>query len=280
MKTQKSNNFISAIFGSRKISRVVLMAYILVPIFLFAVGFASWTIVTPEFGFFANGGFVGNKLLDSTRYIKLKDEFAPFTNTYMVGGFTNDQGEVLDTSKFTIDFAIKLGQCQSLFTEAGGKLYFTFSLCFADRTESTTLFNVDNFTYSAKLSTSSGDITLGYNNIGVDPTSKQKIAETGVSVRNFVMKSSTNTDEIETSTSGSYVFVLVFNFPANSSFGPTSEDSTVTLSIDYKLTPQSATIYRELMDIILGVEDNLQTGETNNQKSLMSDVRITDYNPY
>ena len=73
MKTQKSNNFISAIFGSRKISRVVLMAYILVPIFLFAVGFASWTIVTPEFGFFANGGFVGNKLLDSTRYIKLND---------------------------------------------------------------------------------------------------------------------------------------------------------------------------------------------------------------
>ena len=278
MKTQKSNNFISAIFGSRKISRVVLMAYILVPIFLFAVGFASWTIVTPEFGFFANGGFVGNKLLDSTRYIKLKDEFAPFTNTYMVGGFTNDQGEVLDTSKFTIDFTIKLGQCQSLFTEAGGKLYFTFSLCFADRTESTTLFNVDNFTYSAKLSTSSGDITLGYNTIGGYTTSEQDIAQTGVSVSNYVMKSSTNT--IETSTSGSYVFVIVFNFPANSSFGPTSADSTVTLSIDYKLTPQSATIYRELMDIILGVEDNLQTGETNNQKSLMSDVRITDYNPY
>lgn len=278
MKTQKSNNFISAIFGSRKISRVVLMAYILVPIFLFAVGFASWTIVTPEFGFFANGGFVGNKLLDSTRYIKLKDEYAPFTNTYMVGGFTNDQGEVLDTSKFTIDFTIKLGQCQSLFSEAGGKLYFTFSLCFADRTESTTLFNVDNFTYSAKLSTSKGDITLGYNNIGGYTTSEQDIAETGVSVSNYVMKSSTNT--IETSTSGSYVFVIVFDFPANSSFGPTSADSTVTLSIDYKLTPQSATIYRELMDIILGVEDNLQTGETNNQKSLMSDVRITDYNPY
>ena len=279
MKTQKSNNFISAIFGSRKISRVVLMAYILVPIFLFAVGFASWTIVTPEFGFFANGGFVGNKLLDSTRYIKLKDEFAPFTNTYMVGGFTNDQGEVLDTSKFTIDFTIKLGQCQSLFTEAGGKLYFTFSLCFADRTESTTLFNVDNFTYSAKLSTNSGDIIpLGYNNDGGYTTSEQDIAQTGVSVSNYVMKSSTNT--IETSTSGSYVFVIVFDFPANSSFGPTSADSTVTLSIDYKLTPQSATIYRELMDIILGVEDNVQTGETNNQKSLMSDVRITDYNPY
>jgi|GEM_PF-2413422 len=278
MKTQKSNNFISAIFGSRKISRVVLMAYILVPIFLFAVGFASWTIVTPEFGFFANGGFVGNKLLDSTRYIKLNDEFAPFTNTYMVGGFTNDQGEVLDTSKFTIDFTIKLGQCQSLFSEAGGKLYFTFSLCFADRTESTTLFNVDNFTYSAKLSTSSGDITLGYNNNGGYTTSEQDIAQTGVSVRNYVMKSSTNT--IETATSGSYVFVLVFNFPANSNFGPTSADSTVTLSIDYMLTPQSATIYRELMDIILGVEDNLQTGETNNQKSLMIDVRITDYNPY
>ena len=276
MKTQKSNNFISAIFGSRKISRVVLMAYILVPIFLFAVGFASWTIVTPEFGFFANGGFVGNKLLDSTRYINLKNNYKPFTNTYMVGGFTNDQGEVLDTSKFTIDFTIKLGQCQSLFTEAGGKLYFTFSLCFADRTESTTLFNVDNFTYSAELSTSSGDIiTLGYNNGGYT-TSEQDIAETGVSVSNYVMKSNT----IETSTSGSYVFVIVFNFPANSSFGPTSEDSTVTLSIDYKLTPQSATIYRELMDIILGVEDNLQTGETNNQKSLMSDVRITDYNPY
>ena len=283
MKTQKSNNFISAIFGSRKISRVVLMAYILVPIFLFAVGFASWTIVTPEFGFFANGGFVGNKLLDSTRYIKLNDEFAPFTNTYMVGGFTNDKGEVLDTSKFTIKFTIKLGQCQSLFTEAGGKLYFTFSLCFADRTESTTLFNVDNFTYSAKLSTSPEDegITLGYNNIGVDPTSKQDIAQTGVIVRNYVMKSPTNTDEIETSTSGSYVFVLVFDFPkADSNFGPTSEDSTVTLSIDYMLTPKSATIYRELMDIILGVEDNLQTGETDNQKSLMIDVRITDYNPY
>lgn len=278
MKTQKSNNFISAIFGSGKISRVVLMAYILVPIFLFAVGFASWTIVTPEFGFFANGGFVGNKLLDSTRYIKLNDEYAPFTNTYMVGGFTNDQGEVLDTSKFTIGFTIELGQCQSLFAEAGGKLYFTFSLCFADRTESTTLFNVDNFTYSAKLSTSSGDITLGYNNIGGYTTSEQDIAQTGVSVSNYVMKSSTNT--IETSTSGSYVFVIVFDFPADSNFGPTSADSTVTLSIDYKLTPQSATIYRELMDIILGVEDNLQTGETNNRKSLMSDVRITDYNPY
>ncbi|MBR7176660.1 MAG: hypothetical protein IKD26_00405 [Clostridia bacterium] len=279
MKTQKSNNFISAIFGSRKISRVVLMAYILVPIFLFAVGFASWTIVTPEFGFFANGGFVGNKLLDSTRYIKLKDEYAPFTNTYMVGGFTNDQGEVLDTSKFTIDFTIKLGQCQSLFTEAGEKLYFTFSLCFADRTESTTLFNVDNFTYSAKLSTSEGYITLGYNNIGGWTTSEQDIAQTGVSVSNYVMKSSTNT--IETSTSGSYVFVIVFDFSeADSSFGPTSADSTVTLSIDYMLTPKSATIYRELMDIILGVEDNLQTGETDNQKSLMIDVRITDYNPY
>lgn len=280
MKAQKSNNFISTIFGSRKISRVVLMAYILVPIFLFAVGFASWTIVTPEFGFFANGGFVGNKLLDSTRYIKLNDEYAPFTNTYMVGGFTNDQGEVLDTSKFTIDFTIKLGQCQSLFSEAGGKLYFTFSLCFADRTESTTLFNVDNFTYSAKLSTSPEyeDINLGYNNTGGYTTSEQDIAQTGVSVSNYVMKSSTNT--IETSTSGSYVFVLVFDFPANSSFGPTSADSTVTLSIDYMLTPQSEDSYRELMDIILGVEDNVQTGETNNQKSLMSDVRITDYNPY
>ena len=164
-----------------------------------------------------------------------------------------------------------------MFTEAGGKLYFTFSLCFADRTESTKLFNVDNFTYSAKLSTSKGGITLGYNDGGYT-TSEQDIAQTGVSVSNYVMKSSTNT--IETSTSGSYVFVIVFYFPADSNFGPTSEDSTVTLSIDYKLTPQSATIYRELMDIILGVEDNLQTGETNNQKSLMSDVRITDYNPY
>ena len=275
MKTQKSNNFISAIFGSGKISRVVLMAYILVPIFLFAVGFASWTIVTPEFGFFANGGFVGNKLLDSTRYIKLKDEYAPFTNTYMVGGFTNDEGEVLDTSKFTIDFTIMLGQCQSLFAEAGGKLYFTFSLCFADRTESTTLFNVDNFTYSAKLSSSEPeDITLGYINTDKDwIESEQDIAQTGVSVSNYVMKSSTNT--IETSTSGSYVFVIVFNFPPNSSFGPTSEDSTVTLSIDYMLTPKQTPeqpSYRELMDIILG--------ETNNQKSLMSDVRITDYNPY
>ena len=77
------------------------------------------------------------------------------------------------------------------------------------------------------------------------------------------------------------MFVLVFDFPkADSNFGPTSEDSTVTLSIDYMLTPKSATIYRELMDIILGVEDNLQTGETDNQKSLMIDVRITDYNPY
>lgn len=274
MKTQKSNNLISVIFGSKKISRVMLLAYILAPIFIFAVGFASWTIVTPGFGFFANGSFVGNELLDSTKYIKLHNEHQPFSSTYMVGGFTNDAGEVLDTTKFSIDFNIELGQCQTIFDEqTGGTLYFTFSLCFADRTESTKFFANDNFTYEVTFSWEDDGATesvkLGFLEDGTYKTAEQELASTGVSAQNYVIGS---TSTIETSTTSSYVFVIELNFPANSEFGPSSDNSQMKMSIDYTITPQTAEIYRELMDIIMG--------EDTNQRGLMSDVRITDYNPY
>lgn len=271
MKTQKSNNFIAAIFGSKRISRVVLMAYILAPILIFAVGFASWTIVTPEFGFFANGSFVGNQLMDSTKYISLKNPDSPFTTTYVVGGFSNDQGHLVDTTTFDIDFNVELGQCQSLFdVESGGTLYFTFGLCFADRTESTELFDKENFDFELNFSWLSDGQTVTQT-VG---TTDVALADTDVTAKISQIKLEGETElTTETATSSSYVFVLELHCPANNAdFGPLSSNSQMTLNVKYTITPQTASDYRALMNIILSEQEN--------NKTLMSDVRITDYKPY
>ena len=173
MNKQKSNNFIAAVFGNKKISRVVLMAYILAPIFIFAVGFASWTIVTPEFGFITNGSFVGNQLLDSTKYISLSDPNSPFTATTTVGGFVATDGAITNKTTLSVKFDIELGQCQALFnSETGGDLYFTFALCFADRMESD-LFDVKNFAVA---------VTIGGKTVSTDKTAvtTEMMSETGV----------------------------------------------------------------------------------------------------
>lgn len=272
MNKQKSHNFISAILGNKKISRVVLMAYILAPIFIFAVGFASWTIVTPEFGFITNGSFVGNQLLDSTKYISLSDQHAPFTATTTVGGFVienklpDGSTEHIITNKTTlgVDFDVELGQCQALFnSESGGDLFFTFALCFADRMEST-LFNVENFDVAVKLG-------------GKEITSEQAVEvpcnlteSTGVTaIIQSIKAEGTDTLATELATSSTYVFVLKLHFPAYTS--ALTSVAKVELSLDYTLTPQSAEHYRTLMDIVFGADGM--------SKSLMSDVRITDYEP-
>ena len=276
MNKQKSHNFISAILGNKKISRVVLMAYILAPIFIFAVGFASWTIVTPEFGFITNGSFVGNQLLDSTKYISLSDQHEPFTATTTVGGFVienklpDGSTEHIITNKTTlgVDFDVELGQCQALFnSESGGDLYFTFALCFADRMEST-LFNVDNFDVAVKLG-------------GKEITSEQAVEvpcnlteSTGVTaIIQPIKAEDADTLATELATSSTYVFVLKLHFPAEGDKGYKllGSDVIAELSIDYTLTPQDATHYRTLMDIVFGADGM--------SKSLMSDVRITDYEP-
>ena len=273
MNKQKSHNFISAILGNKKISRVVLMAYILAPIFIFAVGFASWTIVTPEFGFITNGSFVGNQLLDSTKYISLSDQHEPFTATTTVGGFVienklpDGSTEHIITNKTTlgVDFDIELGQCQALFSNSSDErdLYFTFALCFADRMEST-LFNIDNFDVAVKLG-------------GKEITSTQEVEvpcnlteSTGVTaIIQPIKAEDADTLATELATSSTYVFVLKLHFPAYTS--ALTSAAKVELSIDYTLTPQDAKHYRTLMDIVFGADGM--------SKSLMSDVRITDYEP-
>lgn len=283
MKKQQSNNFIATIFGAKRISRVVLMAYILAPILIFAVGFASWTIVTPEFGFFTNGSFVGNQLMDSTKYISLKNPDSPFASKYVVGGFVNDQGHLVDTTTFDIEFDVKLGQCQTLFdAESGGTLYFTFALCFADRTESTELFDIGNFDFTVDLTYGESVVTLGNVADGQLVLSK-KIADAGVTATISQIVNTTfaddgvtkiTTTDNETATSSSYVFVLEIKFPANTSsdyVGLTAE-GRLSLKINYTITPQTADDYRALMNIILREQEN--------SKTLMSDVRITDYKPY
>ncbi len=276
MNKSKSNNFIAAVWGNKKISRVVLMAYILAPIFIFAVGFASWTIVTPEFGFITNGSFVGNQLLDSTKYISLDDHNTPFTATTTVGGFVIEnklpdgttEHIVTNRTTFGVNFDIELGQCQALFdSEAGGDLYFTFALCFADRMEST-LFNVDNFEVA---------VTIGGKTVTTSETAVTTdiMADTGVTatIKSFKAEGATEF-ATEAVTSSTYVFVMQLHFPANSENGyrPIPPIAVADLAIQYTLTPQSAEHYRALMDLVFG--------ETGKSKSLMSDVRITDYEPF
>ncbi len=275
MNKSKSNNFIAAILGNKKISRVVLMAYILAPIFIFAVGFASWTIVTPEFGFITNGSFVGNQLLDSTKYISLDDHNTPFTATTTVGGFVienqlpDGKTEHIVTDKTTlgVKFDIELGQCQALFdSEAGGDLYFTFALCFADRMEST-LFDAKNFEVA---------VTIGGENVGTSTTAvtTELMADTGVTATIKSFKADEKADyATEAATSSTYVFVLQLHFPAEGAgYKYIASNIVADLTINYTLTPQSAQHYRALMDVVFG--------ETGKSKSLMSDVRITDYAPY
>ena len=276
MNKSKSNNFIAAVFGNKKISRVVLMAYILAPIFIFAVGFASWTIVTPEFGFITNGSFVGNQLLDSTKYISLSNQHEPFTATTTVGGFVienklpDGSTEHIITNKTTlgVKFDIELGQCQALFnSETGGDLYFTFALCFADRMESD-LFNVDNFETKVTIGGKTVDTT------GTAVTTDVMI-DTGVTATIKSFQPEKNADfATEAVTSSTYVFVMRLHFPGSNEGDYKYIASTISaeLAIDYTLTPQNADHYRALMDIVFGPDGM--------SKSLMSDVRITDYAPY
>ncbi|MBR1954344.1 MAG: hypothetical protein IKA29_00290, partial [Clostridia bacterium] len=237
----------------------------LAPIFIFAVGFASWTIVTPEFGFITNGSFVGNQLLDSTKYISLSDDNQAFTATTTVGGFITKDGTITNKTTLGVKFNIELGQCQTLFnSESGGDLYFTFALCFADRMEST-LFNVDNFDVAVKLG-------------GKEITSEQAVEvpcnlteSTGVTaIIQSIKAEGSDTLATELATSSTYVFVLKLHFPAYTS--ALTSVAKVELSLDYTLTPQSAEHYRTLMDIVFGADGM--------SKSLMSDVRITDYEPF
>lgn len=276
MNKQKSHNFISAILGNKKISRVVLMAYILAPIFIFAVGFASWTIVTPEFGFITNGSFVGNQLLDSTKYISLADDNEPFTATTTVGGFVIENKlpdgttEHIITNKTTlgVKFKIQLGQCQALLSNSSDNrdLYFTFALCFADRMEST-LFDVENFEATvtiggAEVNTSGTEVIANNANTGVVATIKSFQPEENADFATEAVTSST------------YVFVMQLYFPAEGDKGYKllGSDVIAELSIDYTLTPQSKVHYRTLMDIVFGADGM--------SKSLMSDVRITNYEPF
>ena len=268
MNKQKSHNFISAILGNKKISRVVLMAYILAPIFIFAVGFASWTIVTPEFGFITNGSFVGNQLLDSTKYISLSDDNQAFTATTTVGGFITEDGTITNKTTLGVKFKIQLGQCQALLSNSSDNrdLYFTFALCFADRMEST-LFDVENFEATvtiggAEVNTSGTEVIANNANTGVVATIK-------------AFQPEKNADfATEAVTSSTYVFVMQLYFPAEGDKGYKllGSDVIAELSIDYTLTPQDATHYRTLMDIVFGADGM--------SKSLMSDVRITDYEPF
>jgi hypothetical protein len=268
MNKQKSNNFIAAVFGNKKISRVVLMAYILAPIFIFAVGFASWTIVTPEFGFITNGSFVGNQLLDSTKYISLSNQHEPFTATTTVGGFITTDGTITNKTTLGVKFNIELGQCQTLFnSESGGDLYFTFALCFADRMESD-LFNVDNFETK---------VTIGGKTVDTTDTAvtTDVMIDTGVTatIKSFKAEGATELG-VEAVTSSTYVFVMQLHFPGSKESNYQYIASTISaeLAIDYILTPQNADHYRALMDIVFGADGM--------SKSLMSDVRITDYAPY
>ena len=275
MNKQKSNNFIAAILGNKKISRVVLMAYILAPIFIFAVGFASWTIVTPEFGFVTNGSFVGNQLLDSTKYINLSEDNKAFTVTTTVGGFlvpdedNENVTHILDKYTFSIGFDIKLGQCQNLFApKAGGPLYFTFGLCFSDRDEAPDWFKVDNLDCEATITWSDTNSTYKakLTTVETDNTTAQ-LTGTGVSAKISTLSNGLK----ETATSSSYVFMLELNFPSESepNYVDMDDDVKVSIDLDYTLTPSSPANYRALLDVLFG--------GTNNKKSLMSDVLITDY---
>ena len=279
MNKQKSHNFISAILGNKKISRVVLMAYILAPIFIFTVGFASWTIVTPEFGFITNGSFVGNQLLDSTKYISLSDDNQAFTATTTVGGFlVPDEDDpnvthILDKTTLSIGFDIKLGQCQKLFIpEKGGPLYFTFGLCFADRDEAPDWFKVENFECQATITWKNGDESnkAKLSTVTTD-TATADLTGTGVNA-----KISTLVDGLkETATSSSYVFVLELNFPSNldvENYVEIDPNTEISITLEYTLTPASPEHYRALLDVLFG--------GSGLKKSLMSDVRITDYPPY
>lgn len=265
MNKQKSNNFIAAVFGNKKISRVVLMAYILAPIFIFAVGFASWTIVTPEFGFITNGSFVGNQLLDSTKYISLSNQHEPFTATTTVGGFVATDGTITNKTTLGVKFDIELGQCQALFnSETGGDLYFTFALCFADRMESD-LFDVKNFDVAVKL----GNKEITSAQAVEVPCNLTEDTDVTAIIRSISTEGS-DMFAPELATSSTYVFVMQLHFPAYTS--TLTQAAKVELTIDYTLTPQNAEHYRALMDIVFGAEGM--------SKSLMSDVRITDYAPY
>ena len=269
MNKSKSNNFIAAVFGNKKISRVVLMAYILAPIFIFAVGFASWTIVTPEFGFITNGSFVGNQLLDSTKYISLSDPNSPFTATTTVGGFVAENGAITNKTTLGVKFKIELGQCQALFnSESGGDLYFTFALCFADRTEAKELFDVDNFEVAVKI----GEKTITETPVEIACNLSET---TGVkaTIKSFRAEGATEF-ATEAATSSTYVFVMQLHFPASTeaSYRYISTIATAELAIDYTLTPASADDYRDLMDVVFGPNGK--------SKSLMSDIRITDYKPF
>ena len=276
MNKQKSHNFISAILGNKKISRVVLMAYILAPIFIFAVGFASWTIVTPEFGFITNGSFVGNQLLDSTKYISLSDQHEPFTATTTVGGFLVPDDDdpnvthILDKTTLSIGFDIKLGQCQKLFLpEKGGSLYFTFGLCFADRDEAPDWFKVENLDCEATItwSDTNGTYEAKLTTVETDNTTAQ-LTGTGVSAKISTLSNGLK----ETATSSSYVFVLELNFPSNldkENYVEIDPNTEISITLEYTLTPTSPEHYRALLDVLFG--------GSGLKKSLMSDVLITDY---
>ena len=273
MKNQKPNKFIAALFGAKRISRVILTAYILVPILIFAVGFASWTTLTTEIGFSVNGSFISNELLDSTKYVSLKDENAPFSTTTTIGGFTTPDGDIVDTTSFAIDFNVKIGHCQALFSdEAGGKLYFTFGLCFSDRTEVPYLFETGNFEYETTISWTDDD---DEQNSAVLTATPATLKDMGVKASLSRIKPAGAADYTnETATSSSYVFVMVLEFlpEANADYVSLKESAQISINVNYTLTPQTATHYRALMDVIFD--------DDNKTKALMSDVRITDYAPY
>ncbi len=245
------------------------MAYILAPIFIFAVGFASWTIITPSISFFSNGSFIANGLMDSTKYISLTNPGSTFTTSYMVGGFVGENGAVMDTTKFTIQFNIELDECNAIYngedSEASSNkvLYFSFSLCFADRTESDVLFQVENFEPKVTLEGFTGKASENDQHTSTFSNTATKLTDT-----NGVVATLSTKEEI---TSSSYVFVLALDFNNLDTIN-TFPDTTALLTVEYMLTPQSATVYRELMDIIMA------GGKTS--KGLMIDVRITDYAPY
>ena len=207
-------------------------------------------------------------MLDSTKYISLSNQHEPFTATTTVGGFVATDGTITNKTTLGVKFDIELGQCQALFnSETGGDLYFTFALCFADRMESD-LFDVENF--EAK-------VTIGGTPIGTTATDVivESMVSTGVTATIKSFKAEGETEfATEAKTSSTYVFVMQLHFPGSNegNYKYIASNISAELAIDYTLTPQSAEHYRALMDAVFG--------DTGKSKSLMSDVRITDYQPF
>lgn len=215
MKDSEKKNKIFGFLSGKNVKKFVLIMYLTVPLFVFAVGFSAWTIIGHQIdGNGASGSFVADGIINSYDYVTPGSGINSLQ--LFPTGFIDGDGNVKSSATIEITHTLHNAGCKKLVENNSDKtLYADFTLMFSNGNEYKAFFNNLSCEISAK-DTAGNTVDLS--------------ALSGVTIT-------------RTNTTASYKTCVTFN-PDN------LYDGNITLTFKYTVSPSAAdylTIYNEMV---------------------------------